>query len=262
MERIAEAWHAVEVHPWLMASRYRCRSSWQIGSPVDRCRRQSGFTLVELMIASFLGLFLVGGLIHLFVSSGQGYRANDALARVQESGRFAMDILARDIRQVGYGARCTFETLPLGEDDVGGDDACFNLRDPLLRWADKDDVGPWNPDAEAIPALTSALDPDPPIPRDLIRVKHVIDGTSAVGAVERRVKSSIYYIGTSPTGASALWMETKGADPEPLVEHVNGMEVVMGDSSVRLTLSVVGPSAADSLQKTFTTTIALRNWLP
>ncbi len=65
-------------------------------------RNLSGFTLVELMIALTLGLVLIGGIVQIFISTREAYRVNDALARVQETGRIALETLARDFRLSGY----------------------------------------------------------------------------------------------------------------------------------------------------------------
>ena len=65
-------------------------------------RHQRGLTLVELMIAMLLGLFLLGGLLQIFISSKQTYRMQEGLSRLQENGRFAIDFMARDIRLAGY----------------------------------------------------------------------------------------------------------------------------------------------------------------
>jgi type IV pilus assembly protein PilW len=54
------------------------------------------------MVAMVIGLFLVLLIGTLFVGSKQTYRTQDSLARVQENGRFAMEILGRNIREVGY----------------------------------------------------------------------------------------------------------------------------------------------------------------
>lgn len=64
-------------------------------------RGQGGLTLIELMVAMTIGLFLLAGVIGVFVSSKQTYRTNEALSRVQESGRFAMEFIAYDIRMAG-----------------------------------------------------------------------------------------------------------------------------------------------------------------
>lgn len=65
-------------------------------------RKQKGVTLVELMIALVLGVVLMLGLLEVFASAKQTYRVSEALARVQESGRFATDFLQRDLRMAGH----------------------------------------------------------------------------------------------------------------------------------------------------------------
>ncbi|MBV5322223.1 MAG: PilW family protein [Ilumatobacteraceae bacterium] len=62
---------------------------------------QHGLTLIELMVSIVLGLFLVGGVLSIFVSSNQTYKLNDNLMRVQENARSAFDLMARDIREAG-----------------------------------------------------------------------------------------------------------------------------------------------------------------
>ncbi len=62
---------------------------------------QNGISLIEIMLALLIGLFLLGGLIQMFISSKQTYKVQDAMSRVQENGRFAMDFLIRDIRGAG-----------------------------------------------------------------------------------------------------------------------------------------------------------------
>ncbi|MGI0120412.1 PilW family protein [Zooshikella sp. RANM57] len=65
-------------------------------------KRQIGLSLIELMIALVLGLFLLAGILQVFLGSSQTYRLTGDLSRVQENERFALDVLARDIRVAGY----------------------------------------------------------------------------------------------------------------------------------------------------------------
>lgn len=65
-------------------------------------RRRAGFSLVELMVAMVLGLVVVAGVGQIYVSNKQTYRVTEAVARIQENARFAMDMLARDLRAAGY----------------------------------------------------------------------------------------------------------------------------------------------------------------
>ncbi len=63
---------------------------------------QTGLTLIEIMIAMLLGLFLIGGVIQLFIGSKQNYRVQENISRVQENGRFALYFLNKDIRMAGF----------------------------------------------------------------------------------------------------------------------------------------------------------------
>lgn len=68
--------------------------------------RQRGLTLVEIMVAMVVSMILIAGVIQIFVGTRQTYRFQDALARVQENGRFAVDHITRDARLAGYSG-CT-----------------------------------------------------------------------------------------------------------------------------------------------------------
>lgn len=65
-------------------------------------RRQHGLTLVELMVAIVIGLILTAGVIQIFLGSNQSYRFQESMSRVQENGRYAVEVLARDLRSVAY----------------------------------------------------------------------------------------------------------------------------------------------------------------
>jgi type IV pilus assembly protein PilW len=64
--------------------------------------RQAGLTLVELMIAVALGLLLLAALGFLYAGNRQAFRTHDSIARLQENGRYAMEVLGQDLRMVGY----------------------------------------------------------------------------------------------------------------------------------------------------------------
>lgn len=71
--------------------------------------RQAGLSLVELMVAMLISLILLGGVLQVFLSSKDMYRTNTAVARAQESGRFATEFIAFDVRQAGYKGECLSE---------------------------------------------------------------------------------------------------------------------------------------------------------
>jgi type IV pilus assembly protein PilW len=64
-------------------------------------KRQRGMGLVELMISLVISLVLLGALTYFYLSSQRMNRAHDDVSRMQESGRNAMEILGKAIRQAG-----------------------------------------------------------------------------------------------------------------------------------------------------------------
>ncbi len=73
-------------------------------------KNQQGVTLVELMVAMVLSMFLVGGVTQIYLSNSQSYRVTEASSRVQENSRFAFRFLTRDIRMAGYQG-CAGQTM-------------------------------------------------------------------------------------------------------------------------------------------------------
>jgi type IV pilus assembly protein PilW len=64
--------------------------------------KQYGMTLIELMVALAIGAFLMIGAITVFMQSRTTFRVTESLARLQENGRFALDVLEPDIRMAQY----------------------------------------------------------------------------------------------------------------------------------------------------------------
>ncbi len=69
---------------------------------ISRLSPQLGLGLVELMVALVVSTFLLGGLIQIFIASKMSYRMLDGYSRLQENGRFAVDVLSKNIRLAGY----------------------------------------------------------------------------------------------------------------------------------------------------------------
>jgi type IV pilus assembly protein PilW len=61
-----------------------------------------GLTLIEIMIALVIGSLLMVGAMGLFVSNKRIYKEQDAMGRLQENARFALDLIINDIRRAGY----------------------------------------------------------------------------------------------------------------------------------------------------------------
>lgn len=64
--------------------------------------RQSGFTLVELMVALTLSLLILAGMVALFANTSSARAEIDKASRQIENGRYALQVLSEDIRLAGY----------------------------------------------------------------------------------------------------------------------------------------------------------------
>ena len=63
--------------------------------------RSGGFSLVELLVAMAISLFMILGVSYIYVGSKKTYQVQENLARMQESARLAFEYLSRDVRQGG-----------------------------------------------------------------------------------------------------------------------------------------------------------------
>lgn len=64
--------------------------------------RQRGMSLVELMVAMAIGLFLLAGAITVFGKTRDLYRTNDTASRLQETARYAISTIEADLRMANY----------------------------------------------------------------------------------------------------------------------------------------------------------------
>ena len=77
-------------------------------------KRNSGYTLIEWMIAIVIGLFITGGLMSLYVISNETTQDSLDNGELQEHGRIAMNLLLRDLRMAGFWGDYTGLPLALG----------------------------------------------------------------------------------------------------------------------------------------------------
>jgi len=62
----------------------------------------TGFSLVELMIALALGSVVISGVVQLFVANSETHTLLVGQSRMQESARFTLDFVGRQVRQASY----------------------------------------------------------------------------------------------------------------------------------------------------------------
>lgn len=110
---------------------------------------QRGFSLVELMVAVVLGLLLTIVVSTIFLGGKQTFKTQDDLSRVQENGRFALDLLGRTVRLAGYmddptatpGFLTVFDPTAATKRAVDGVDGTASAADEItVRYAGSTDL--------------------------------------------------------------------------------------------------------------------------
>lgn len=82
----------------------KCSGRQRVGLTAQR-----GVSMAELLVAAALGVFLLFGLVSFVGVSNLNFVATGHSARIQETGRIALDNLSEDIRRAGFWAGVVYE---------------------------------------------------------------------------------------------------------------------------------------------------------
>jgi type IV pilus assembly protein PilW len=113
--------------------------------------RQRGVGLVEVMIGLTAGLLLIGVLAYFYLGGRQINRTHDDVSRMEASGRTALEIMGRAIRQAG--AR-NVVTLPFTPGALEATEGAGGLPDTLTVRYDVQDGGEADCLGNNVPAGT------------------------------------------------------------------------------------------------------------
>lgn len=97
-------------------------------------QRSAGFSLVELMVALVLGLVIMAAVLSVFVGMNQSARTEDALSRLQENARFALEKLSVDVRQAGFFGCVPDVKVLLNPAGAGYSAALYDLTRAVSGW--------------------------------------------------------------------------------------------------------------------------------
>lgn len=111
-----------------------------------------GFSLIELMIGMTLGLFVLGGVVAMFLTSSSTAMTQQRLAQVLENGRYGAQMLADELRKTGSQYCSSYaNALP-------ADSGVNLLRAPLVRVSNTAALPKWMP-TPPTPPQPYMLDP-------------------------------------------------------------------------------------------------------
>jgi type IV pilus assembly protein PilW len=113
--------------------------------------RDSGFTLIELMLAMVIGLIIMGGVMQMFITTRDTQRSSEDQMQLVSDARFIVETLSFDLRHAGiWGGtnetsliRCGKDSslacpgsdaLPNASDDCSGGDWYMDLNRPLIAF--------------------------------------------------------------------------------------------------------------------------------
>jgi len=65
-------------------------------------KKQSGISLIEIMIALVIGLILIAGIAQIYISNKQAYRLQESISYVNNNARFALFFLQEAVTAAGY----------------------------------------------------------------------------------------------------------------------------------------------------------------
>jgi type IV pilus assembly protein PilW len=154
-----------------------------MGMKMFRPYRQAGLTLIELMVALVMGLVLLAGVVTVFVANKQTYRVQDALARLQENGRFALAFLERDIRMAGFSG-C--KNLHVKANTVNNPAGTCPAANPT--WDGGEPIYGFNENESAVTSNALGLSPAPAVGSDVLRV--LVGGGQGARVIQHKENSA------------------------------------------------------------------------
>lgn len=250
---------------------------------------QRGFSLVELMIAITLGSLVVAGVGYLYLGSRQSFRNTENMARMQESARYALDTMARDIRMAGsLGCTSLVEAAPtLGAPIpaslvpsptnvnavVGGDVGIDPPGVPGGARVAGDAISVWGAQASSVTlaSLTAGANPYVYKVNDILAVvtcrpaadappvgtlrSAPADLTTLPGAPADEVMEFdrfAYYIANNPAGIRSLYRAS--------INDGGGAELVEGVEDMQIMYGVDTTAAPDRVADVYQTAGAVADW--
>jgi type IV pilus assembly protein PilW len=196
--------------------------------------RQAAFSLVELMVAMTLSLILVAGALSIIYSTRLTTAENERVARIQEAGRTAFELIMQDARATGY-VGCTHQHTdnstipPVSNVNTGLNSTTllWNFKQPVYGF--EAGAAAWTP---ALDAAIPATSPTPTAGNDILVLR-----TARPGAPTFRTRAAI----PSPilTGDSPI-----PVDRDPSLSLTPGTPAIISDCNNAAIFVVTGFAGA------------------
>lgn len=176
-----------------------------------------GLSLIELMAALTIGLLLIAGALTVYMQSRNTYRTTDTAARMQETARYAFDILEPDVRLAGFwgmkkGPAAVTDTVPVANVD-------HNCGGTVVGWLGDATKYVSGFDGDGATTSWGSMGCNPTgrnMNSDVLIVRRASGDTSALDANKVQVQSNraqatVFNSATAP-GGYAAWPATEVRD--------------------------------------------------
>ncbi len=230
---------------------------------------QSGVTLTELMVAMTISLILLGGLYQVFFTSSNSYRKQQALSRLQENGRFAVELMAQEIRLAGtprfYLDGTSFSGTPITGSPSTGTGAGTFSDSVTVSW-DEDTSDPYDPGTIDVTTVRFRVDHDN---RTLLRSKDGTETPLVEGVEEMQLEYGVdtdddgsvdQYDPATTVTAAANWPNVIAVRIGILLRTPDQIPKLTPDTSSYSILGQNFVAPGDRrMRRLFTSTVTLRN---
>ena len=142
---------------------------------------QKGLSLVELMISLTIGSVITAGIVQLFSANSETYGVMTGQSRMQESARFSLDFIGRDVYKAGYFG-CFSSNEQLYWTAASGDNIPyeFDLRSGLQGYNASDVDRDWNPDLDDLPTTVNGTNTNVFVVGTGINSGSIVSGTDVI----------------------------------------------------------------------------------
>jgi type IV pilus assembly protein PilW len=189
--------------------------------PSMAARRQVGMTLVELMVAIIVALFMAAALLMVFMGMNTNYGTQARMTLLQDSQRVVMTILNRAVEEAGYFVdpvhQNASDALPAGVLNwPDGSNSPWSAGQFVLGTGDAADSGTGNPDRMALRFQTASND----------GLYNCNGGTNTSGGP--LVYTDVFFINDQ----SQLSCSVNGAAPVVLADGIARMQILYGTDTL------------------------------
>jgi type IV pilus assembly protein PilW len=186
----------------------RTRRAAECRTATRRWRHQRGLSLIELMVAILIALFLIGGIIVVEQGVNLSYSQQNGLAQLQDEERFAMSVLTSVIQTAGYFPN------PTSNSQVTALPAAAPFAAGQAIWA---------------PASSGTA------PYDSIQVRYMTQAGDGITLCDGSVAATSTYTSnlylaadTTGNGGYDLYCQLNNGTPVPLVDGLTNMQIYYG----------------------------------